>query len=178
MEAMPSRLSLRSLLSLLLLTLAACQGGEGDGDNIGDGKPGGDSYEFEYCSDGVILTAICEGGICDPAPFVECLEGPLQCAEDEASCGYHASTWCENNEIVTEYCPSQDTVCWDHDAYEECDDGSCRVGEPCPYEYDYCQDGVIMTALCSDGLCDPLPFEDCGDGTCVISDGETTCPQA
>lgn len=156
--------TIRCPLFLVFIALSSCtfEGGSGQG---------GDSYDFEYCEDGQIKVATCHDGLCDPAPFVRCEDGLSECAESEQACGYHLSVWCEDNSIVEEYCSSLDTSCWGHEEYEVCDDGSCRTFGPCPYEYEYCsQDGVVMTNTCSEGFCDPLPFQICDDGGCVLGD--------
>ncbi len=47
----------------------------------------------------------------------------------------------------------------------------CSDSDDNSYEYEYCDENTntIETGVCKDAICDPAPFEDCGDGTCVLS---------
>lgn len=42
--------------------------------------------------------------------------------------------------------------------------------EPTGYDYECCLDGVLSTCHCDgDGICDPAPYEDCGNGFCELT---------
>ncbi len=49
------------------------------------------------------------------------------------------------------------------------DGGQDDGGQDSGYLYTYCEDGQILTGRCTDGICDPRPFETCDDGSCVLA---------
>jgi len=54
--------------------------------------------------------------------------------------------------------------------------GICAACDSDPdnsYTYKSCEKGLVATHTCSGGICDPMPFVECGGGTCVHQPG--TC---
>ena len=58
------------------------------------------------------------------------------------------------------------------------DDGSASsdAGQADGYLFTYCEDAVVHTGHCTGGICDPVPFETCDDGSCVLSPDTCQAP--
>lgn len=55
-------------------------------------------------------------------------------------------------------------------------DGGQADAKTKEYSYEYCEDGEVVTGTCTEGICDPAPFEVCDDGSCVLAPGSCTTP--